>query len=273
MAVSYIQEGGSPCSRFQDYLQKSDRLMGYKLQDIWKDGKAIVNAKHYTEDQPFLDASRQYLTINTPLKDLMFRHTRDTLRQYYRRGLLDRDIPQREVQDHAIVLEGDREIPLYCAVSDYVRHFYNRAQKDNRKALGFLMTLYRKRLTSSFYAIRESLQRRLNGISITADDLNDLEDADDAILEGMESYFEQTDPEEIAYLENLLRQFENTGDDSKLSYFITILRQELNQRESAIVFTQYTDTMDYLRTALQQLYGSQVACYSGRGGELYEAGT
>jgi hypothetical protein len=27
------------------------------------------------------------------------------------------------------------------------------------------MTLYRKRLTSSFYAIRQSLQRRLEGIS------------------------------------------------------------------------------------------------------------
>ena len=44
------------------------------------------------------------------------------------------------------------------------------------------MTLYRKRLTSSFFAIRESLQRRLDGISITADDLGDLDDADDAIF-------------------------------------------------------------------------------------------
>jgi hypothetical protein len=30
--------------------------------------------------------------------------------------------------------------------------------------------------------------------------------------------------------------------------------------------------MDYLRENLQQLYGSQVACYSGRGGELYRDG-
>lgn len=273
MAVDYFQQGGSPCPQLQDYLQKRDRLMAYKLRDIWQTGKPMVNAKHYIQDRPFLTASRQYLTINTPLKDLMFRHTRDTLRQYYRRGLLDRDIPQREVRDNAIVLESDREIPLYRAVSDYVRHFYNLAQKENRKALGFLMTLYRKRLTSSFYAIRESLQRRLEGISLTDDDLNDLADADDAILEGMESFFEPADPEEIAYLENLLRQFENTGEDSKLSHFIAILRQELTQRESAIAFTQYTDTMDYLRSALQQLYGSQVACYSGRGGELYQSGT
>jgi superfamily II DNA or RNA helicase len=204
----------------------------------------------------------------------MFRHTRDTLRQYYQLGILDRDIPQRIVIDNAIALEPQREIPLYQAVSDYVRHFYRLAQKENRKALGFLMTLYRKRLTSSFYAIRESLQRRLESIKeLPQDDLRDLDDADDAVITGLEAYLkEPVDPKEIEYLEDLLRQFENTGEDSKLSHFLTILHRELSQRESAIVFTQYTDTMDYLRENLQQLYGSQVACYSGRGGELYRDG-
>ncbi|MEG4863544.1 MULTISPECIES: helicase-related protein [unclassified Microcoleus] len=271
MSVGYFQQGGSPCLRLQEYLQKGDKLLYYKLRDVWEKNQRI-NLKQVIEDQDFLATSRQYLTVNTPLKDLMFRHTRDTLRQYYQRGLLDRDIPRRAVRDNAITLENNREVPLYLAVSNYVRHFYNLAQKDNRKALGFLMTLYRKRLTSSFYAIRESLQRRLEGISITEDDFSDLDDADDVILEGMESYFEPADPEEIKYLEDLLYQFENTGEDSKLSHFITILRQELTERESAIVFTQYTDTMDYLRSALQQLYGAQIACYSGRGGELYQNG-
>ena len=271
MSVGYFQEGGLPCDRLQQYLQKCDRLLYYKLRDVWEKNQR-VNPQQIAEDEAFIAASRQYLTVNTPLKDLMFRHTRDTLRQYYQRGLLDCDIPRRVVRDNAITLENKREVPLYLAVSNYVRHFYNLAQKDNRKALGFLMTLYRKRLTSSFYAIRESLQRRLEGISITEDDFQDLDDADDVILEGMESYFAPADPEEIKYLEDLLYQFENTGEDSKLSHFITILRQELAQRESAIVFTQYTDTMDYLRSALQQLYGAQIACYSGRGGELYQNG-
>ena len=36
-----------------------------------------------------------------------------------------------------------------------------------------------------------------------------------------------------------------------------------------LVFTQYTDTMDYLRDQLVEVYGSQVACYSGRGGEIW----
>lgn len=183
----------------------------------------------------------------------MFRHTCDTLRQYYRRGILQHDIPTRLVQDNAIALEPNREVPLSLAVGDYVRHFYRLAQKQNRLALGFLITLYRKRLTSSFY-------------------LSDLDEADDAVIDGLESYLEPVDPQELQYLEDLLHSFENTGEDTKLSVFITTLRQELSDRESAIVFTQYTDTMDYLRDLLSQLYGSQVACYSGRGGELYQNG-
>ena len=272
MTTDYFRLGGVPCSQFASYLNQSDRLMSYRLRDIWQQGKKIVNYKSLAQDKPFVNTSRQYLTINTPLKDLMFRHTRDTLRQYYRRGILTRDIPKRVVQDKAIVLEPNREVQLYVAVSDYVRHFYKLAQKEKRQALGFLMTLYRKRLTSSFFAIRESLQRRLDGISITADDLGDLDDADDAIIAGLESYCqtETVDPQEIEYLESLLLQFENTGEDTKLSHFITTLRTELIDRDSVIVFTQYTDTMDYLRRTLKDLYGSQIACYSGRGGEVYQ---
>jgi SNF2 family DNA or RNA helicase len=275
MSVDYFKRGGKSCSRLQQYLEKRDRFITYKLQNVWKDGQKIVNHKQYLADEPFITTSRQYLTVNTPLKDLMFRHTRDTLRQYYRLGLLDRDIPQRDVRDDAISLEPNREVPLYRAVSEYVRNFYRLAQKQERKALGFLMTLYRKRLTSSFYAIRESLQRRLDslltetGSSITNDDLSDIDEADDAVIAGLESYLEPVDPREIEYLEDLLRQFENTGEDSKLSHLIDTLRRELIERESAIIFTQYTDTMDYLRESLRQLYGNQVACYSGRGGELY----
>lgn len=272
MSVDYFSNGASPCARLEQYLSRTDRLLFYRLQDTWQKGKQILNGRQLCSDTPFINASRQYLTANTPLKDLMFRHTRDTLREYYRRGILTQNIPRREVFDNTIRLEPKREAPLYKAVSDYVRHFYNLAQQENRKGLGFLMTLYRRRLTSSFYAIQKSLERRLQGISITEDDLIDLDDAEDEVISGLESYFTATDPQEIEYLENLLQQFQQTGEDSKLSHFLTILRRELQQRETVLVFDQYTDTMDYLREALIQLYGSQVACYSGRGGELYQAG-
>ena len=270
MAGDYFKQGGRPCPRFEKLLAKSDRRLLYQLSDTWQKGRRLLNPKQTLADERFIQLSRQFLTVNAPLKDLMFRHTRNTLRQYYRRGILERDVPRREVYDNAIVLEPKREMPLYQAVSNYVRNFYNLAQQDNRKGLGFLMTLYRKRLTSSFYAVRESLRRRLDGISITADDWEDLEEADDDVIQGLESYLKPVDPQEIEVLEYLLRQFENTGEDSKLSHFLSILRQELIARESAIVFTQYTDTLDYLRETLVTLYGAQVACYSGRGGERYQ---
>jgi SNF2 family DNA or RNA helicase len=279
MSNDYFQQGGKACSRLQQFLNQQDRNIAYKMQDLWERGRKISNHKQLLADEDFINTSRQYLTVNTPLKDLMFRHTRDTLRQYYQRGLLAQDIPSRIVQDNAISLEINREVPLYQAVSNYVRHFYRLAQKDQRTCRGFLMTLYRKRLTSSFYAIKASLQRGLDclltkqGSFITEDDYADIDEANDAVISGMESFFEEVDPQEIQYLEDLLQQFENTGEDSKLSHFIQILRQELSQRESAIVFTQYTDTMDYLRDALKELYGSQVACYSGRGGELLKVNT
>ena len=88
MATDYFRYGGTECTRLGEYLTNSDRLMAYKLRDTWKDGKSIVNPKKLAKDTPFINASRHYLTVNTPLKDLMFRHTRDTLRQYYKLGIL-----------------------------------------------------------------------------------------------------------------------------------------------------------------------------------------
>lgn len=278
MATDYFQQGGHPCPRLQQLLHQRDRMLASQVEDVWRGRIKLVSDRPYLNNEDFIQASRQFLSTNTPLKDMMFRHTRDTLREYYRLGLLDSDIAQREVVDNAITLEPQREAELYRQVSDYVRHFYRLAQKEQRKALGFLMTLYRKRLTSSFYAIQQSLQRRLDclleqqGNGLSDDDLADLDDADDAIIEGLEGYIEPVDPQEIEYLESLLRQFENTGEDTKLAHLIQTLRQELAQRESAIVFTQYTDTMDFLRSQLQALYGNQVACYSGRGGELWRDG-
>ncbi|MFM7601624.1 MAG: SNF2-related protein, partial [Pseudanabaena sp.] len=232
MSVDYFATGGQPCPKIQRALESSDRLLACQIEDVWQSGQKITSPQKYLANDHFIKASKQFLGANTPIKDLMFRHTRDTLREYYKRGFLDQDVPVREVFDNAIVLEPNREVLLYQAVSDYVRHFYRLAQKENRKALGFLMTLYRKRLTSSFYAIEKSLQRRLEclltqqGNLLADDDYSDLDDADDAIIEGLESFMEPVDPKEIEYLQELLTQFENTGEDTKRSEFIKKLRQE-----------------------------------------------
>ena len=40
-----------------------------------------------------------------------------------------------------------------------------------------------------------------------------------------------------------------------------------------LVFTQFMDTLEYIRDALQSTYGSQVGTYSGQGARLFKDGT
>lgn len=75
---------------------------------------------------------------------------------------------------------------------------------------------------------------------------------------------------EIDYVQDFLSELRTMGSDSKFEQLSRDLGEVLKRRDSVIVFTQYTDTMDYLRGKLRQVYGGQVACYSGRGGELWD---
>ncbi len=49
---------------------------------------------------------------------------------------------------------------LYEAVTDYVREGYNQSLRDKRNAIGFLMVLFQRMVTSSTRAIRVALERR-----------------------------------------------------------------------------------------------------------------
>ena len=95
----------------------------------------------------------------------------------------DVNIPHRHVTDQFIDLTpGERA--LYDRIEEYIRRHYNTYKtSQSQQALGFIMTVYRRRLTSSFEAIRCSLRRRLdvleNGLALgellSDDDQYDLE--------------------------------------------------------------------------------------------------
>ncbi|MBC7249771.1 MAG: hypothetical protein H5T62_05745 [Anaerolineae bacterium] len=137
------------------------------------------------------------------------------------------------------------------------------------------MTVYRRRLTSSFYAVQQSLKRRLAflrgqaGLGLVEDDLEQEElslDVDELDLADRALFHE-----EIEYVEDFVHALGALGgNDSKVEQLLKDLRQIFRQRDTVIVFTQYTDTMDFLREQLRQSYGTQVACYSGRGGERWD---
>jgi len=240
-------------------------------------GMATETAQHLPPNEArLLD---EWLRRHTPMKDRVFRNTRDTLRSYQAAGVIPANItiPDRHVNDEFIVLD-EWERRLYERIEKYIRQYYNAYISNSAtQALGFIMTVYRRRLTSSFHAIRESLKRRLQALEegLTLGDL--LSDDDRAVLEE-DTLFEVDDEGirlellrgEIAELRNFVAELEQiTGQDTKATQLINDLNEAFAYYSSVVIFTQYTDTMDYVRTRLVEAGYDQIGCYSGRGGELW----
>jgi SNF2 family DNA or RNA helicase len=220
----------------------------------------------------------EWLHTHTPMRDRVFRTTRDTLRAYKVIGLLKPTdvIPERRVNDEFVTLTP-QEASLYERIEDYISRYYDAYTADQAtKPLGFIMTVYRRRLTSSFAAIERSLKRRLDVLTGNAL-AQDLLDNDDLVTLETSGYFDpdllgqqaQAIAGEIAELRQFLAALgSRPPDETKMRR----LHEEVEQafragHRTVVIFTQYTDTMDYLRDQLALSYGSQVACYSGRGGE------
>ncbi len=237
--------------------------------------EALPRTQRKALEAPLQRLARQY----TPLRRLVLRHTRETLRAYRQRGLLQAPIPRRRPFPRWIPMRPE-EHALYREVSDYIATFYRRYE-ETRRGLGFVLTVYRRRLTSSLYALRRSLERRLQALQrakpslepedeLSAESLLLGEDLLDevALLAQIPDALRQ---EEIRALERLLDRLSFLGDyDSKSEQLLSDLREIFQRRDRVLVFTQYTDTLDHLRERLVRVYGQAVACYSGRGGELWD---
>nr|MBC8457114.1 DEAD/DEAH box helicase family protein [Deltaproteobacteria bacterium] len=212
---------------------------------------------------------------HTPLRRLLKRSTRKLLYRYREQGILQDTVPTRKPKSVWVPLADDERV-LYDRIEEYFSDFYQKYESE-RKGLGFVMTVYRRRLTSSFYAVERSLERRLAFLKgqimpeapqgLTEEDLEQEElslDIGEEIDEGQKFF-----TNEIEYVEDFLREIRKLKGDTKWEQLHGDIKEMLKSHESLVLFTHYTDTMDYLRAQLRQVYGSQVACYSGRGGEIW----
>ena len=77
--------------------------------------------------------------------------------------MLSTPIARRQVDDRFIELTA-AERELYAAVEGYIAGTWNQAAAAERSAVGFVMTIYRRRLASSFQALRTTLERHLEMI-------------------------------------------------------------------------------------------------------------
>ena len=234
----------------------------------------------------------EWLRANTPVRRRVFRTTRATLRAYQHEGLLAAGtvIPDRKVRDE--FLDLGEAAPLYRRIDDYIARHYNAYLAAGGASVphGFIMTVYRRRLTSSFRAVRCSLARRRDTLAAGAgellddDDRHSLEgvaDGDDVPLDddgygyGAVAFAADARQAEIEELDDFIAALDALPpDEPKMRRLAELISEAFTDgHRTVVVFTQYTDTLRYLRERLLAVYGPQVACYFAGSGERWHPDT
>lgn len=194
---------------------------------------------------------------------------------------------------------SDEEAHLYSQVTDYVRQEFNRADalesEGRRGTVGFALTILQRRLASSPEAIYQSLRRRRERLearlreerllkrgadariaeapSLSADDLEDIEDAPDVEIENTEEVVvdQATAARTIAELEAEIATLKNLdalalnvkrlGTDKKWEELSKLLQNNAEMfdsrghRRKLIIFTEHRDTLNYLTERIRVLLG------------------
>jgi ERCC4-related helicase len=228
-------------------------------------------------DTPARRAALEILRRFSPIRYRMSRHTRELLRLYHQKGLLETPIATRDVRDIAVEMTPT-ERELYDSVEEYIGTTYNNAAQEQRSAVGFVMTIYRRRLASSFHALRQTLNKRLSGqgLTLTEEDVSQDEQVEEVMdaEEAAEVVHRGLVVEERTSIQGLLKKIAQLGTDTKVRKLMEeIERAFADGYHSTIVFTQYTDTMDYLKEHIAQAFPEvPIGCYSGRGGQIRDQG-
>jgi len=160
------------------------------------------------------------------------------------------------------------QVALYEAVIDYVKEGYNRAVKDRKPHIGFLMVLLQRIVTSSSHAIRCTLERRLQALEnlqesqtfFNDEELEDFTDLDgqmqlDLLVEVDESG-RTSEMAEVNALLDLARDAEMAGPDVKTEELMNLIFQlqgeEDDDQLKLLIFTEFVPTQTMLKNFLEE---------------------
>ena len=156
---------------------------------------------------------------------------------------------------------------LYDAVTEYVRDGYNRAIKEKQTAVGFLMILMQRLITSSTAAIRTSLERRLavldlpqGQLSLFPEDVGD----DWSTLTGQQQLDTilktrlkglKDERKEVELLLSATRRCEASGPDVKAEALLQRIQQQQREENDptlkVLIFTEFVPTQAMLADFLE----------------------
>jgi superfamily II DNA or RNA helicase len=198
------------------------------------------------------------------------------------------------------------EFALYQDITRFVKRqsALAAAQGDDprARAVGFLMALYQRRLASSTYAVRQSLENRarrlVDGLQRaqalarqappTLPDPDELEEMEEGERDRLERLLEaitlagnaeqvREESAELRRLAQQARQVEAAGAEAKLARLKELLHTEgffARPEQRLLLFTEFKDTLDYLVECLTA-WGFRVGTIHGgmRPGSRDEPGT
>ena len=163
----------------------------------------------------------------------------------------------------------ENEIILHKMVDDYINECLEEASNpEARNTIRFLTTIIRKRASSSFESLKKTLEKRMDKLGTSTNIRNKIsemkrneEEYDEETSESNEDeligFTTRNISKERAGLSKILQELKNLDKtDSKLELLIdfihTLKKDSINAK--MVVFTEYRDTMNYLRDRLSEQY-------------------
>ncbi|MEM1967328.1 MAG: helicase-related protein [Candidatus Caldarchaeum sp.] len=245
----------------------TERLkLGEKLCEKSSHMLLLTATPHNGDDEDYLARMRlldPYVTDVNTANYLLIRNLKE--------DVIDLDgkevFPPRNSKTVEVQL-SDEEKRIHRMVDDYVFFMLEKARdKQEYNAAKFLGTIFRKRASSSFRALKLTLERRITRLGSSVDALSTIRRAKEAEEEFDEEDYENSEYELVGYAlskneeEEIVRRIlteldKLEGKDSKLQRLLDFIKtlKEGDKDAKIVVFSEYRDTVDYLFEELSKRY-------------------
>ena len=259
-AFTLTQLDPNKLSALQPFLRRQLTGFGKPGRDAMQDADTLIRHDLCSE---LLESIRQ----RSPGGRLMLRRTR-------RDADLQGAFAVRQPSKEAIEFATWEERILYRELDGFLASLWV-MRRGRERGFGFLLSMYRRRLTSSWQAIERTIQRALTNTSLPEDEMELLELGLDpgVSITGADQGFNAEEMDELRRFATRIKATVRGAGDPKIASLVQDLRTCRLDGRAMLVFTQFMDTLEYIRDALQSAYGSQVGTYSGHGARLFSEGT
>ncbi|TFF96359.1 MAG: hypothetical protein EU547_06505, partial [Promethearchaeota archaeon] len=251
-------------------LSKIDELNTFEVKNTVK----LLRDLNYIDKNTSLNKSINSLKDKAKRSQILIKlekqHTlsKFLIRNRKKNVISDKYINERVVKT-IMVEPTQEELDIYNEIRLYLAKIYNMAgnAKNKNLGLGFVITTLQKLLTSSKEAFLKSLKRRLLTLeSLRKEDPDYFtNEYDDLTIESEELEKDNKVKENLLSLENqkkILQEFYNKLKaipyDSKSEALLELLGKiyQNNSNEKIIIFTQFVDTLFFLKDIIKKAYPS-----------------